>query len=45
MIDVRDRFFSVAFRLRSFWKRWLGVQRHLGEGRAVQVVLRVVDWK
>ena len=29
----------------KFLEEVLGVQCRLGEGRAVQVVLRVVDWK
>ena len=45
VIDVRERFSSVAFRPCSFLEEVLGVQCRLREGRAVQVVLRVVDWK
>ena len=46
VICVRERFTSASCRLYRFWKKVLVVQCRLGEGRAVQVVLRVVvDWK
>ena len=45
-IDVRERFVSAACRLKKVLDVVLGVQCRLGEGRALQVVLRVVvDWK
>ena len=45
VIGVRERFVGADCRLYKFREEVLGVQCRLGEGRAVLVVLRVVDWK